>query len=359
MKVVRTPEIPPWVTEPIPSGRCNCSVRTFSRVRLVRISLALAAASLGACDGSGITNAASTKSESPLNSPRSSGAKTALTPLPAGVLRGTFAYADLKGNIYTVSVDGSNRKLVHRSGPETDLDVSFSPDARKVVFRSTTGNFPDPTGTGLDTILVVDRATGQARSIAPHGGLFPDWSPVANVIAFSGVDHKKEYIYLASSDGFGLRGTRLRGEGAQWSPDGRQMTLAQFPPGTIQIARVRTGKTRTIARFDGQASAEAWSPDGKKLVGTTGVPGKNWDMWILHASGKTSPLLPTPDQVESASAWLPGGWILYCIPHRNDLGGDWRVYNLVSKTTYRVPALAPATSDPVDWSPVEWQPSTP
>jgi dipeptidyl aminopeptidase/acylaminoacyl peptidase len=109
---------------------------------------------------------------------------------PARNLRGLIAYSTQAGDIWVMHADGSNRRQVTKPrDPAYDFDPSLSPDGRRVVFRTSRGRYvPDPNGTGVQGIFVIDLNGSHERQIQPpRGGLFPDWSPDGRRIAFSTV----------------------------------------------------------------------------------------------------------------------------------------------------------------------------
>src|SRR3954451_15470911 len=72
-------------------------------------------------------------------------------------LPGTFAYGTRAGDIWEVRGDGRDRRQLTRSGPGIDFDPSWSPDGRRLVFRTSRGRYaPDRTGTGTEGSFVID-----------------------------------------------------------------------------------------------------------------------------------------------------------------------------------------------------------
>src|SRR5919201_1070847 len=130
----------------------------------------------------------------------------AVPPAPRSSLHGRIAYSTHGGDIWVMNANGSGRRRITRSGSGLDFDPDFSPDGRRIVFRTSRGRYaPDPRGIGLEGIFVVNVRTRRERQIQPRtGGLFPAWSPDGSRIAFSGLSTgggPLETIQLMRPDG--------------------------------------------------------------------------------------------------------------------------------------------------------------
>jgi Tol biopolymer transport system component len=136
------------------------------------------------------------------------------SPPPARDLRGLIADSTQAGDIWVMGADGSNRRQVTKTrGPAVDFDPSLSPDGRRLVFRTSRGRYaPDPNGTGVQGIFVVDLDGSHERQIqSPRGGLFPDWSPDGRRIALSTLRaNGTETIVTTDPDGTHVQDTGCR-----------------------------------------------------------------------------------------------------------------------------------------------------
>ncbi|MCA1553710.1 MAG: hypothetical protein LC737_04965, partial [Chloroflexi bacterium] len=137
-------------------------------------------------------------------------APTAALPLAARI-RGRFAFNKTDRSIWVMNADGSHVLQVTQAGGGTDFDPSWSPDGKRLVFRTSRGQYRrDRTGTGTEGIFIVNAdGTGERQLYPPNaqivGGLFPDWSPTGEMIAFSSLNDKnEETTYLIHADGSGL-----------------------------------------------------------------------------------------------------------------------------------------------------------
>src|SRR5439155_7114432 len=89
------------------------------------------------------------------NGPASGSSPSPTLPVAAD-LHGLVAYSTLAGDIWVMNADSSGRRQVTNAGGN-DFDPSLSPDGRRVVFRTSRGTFrPDPNGTGVEGIFVID-----------------------------------------------------------------------------------------------------------------------------------------------------------------------------------------------------------
>jgi dipeptidyl aminopeptidase/acylaminoacyl peptidase len=127
---------------------------------------------------------------------------------PRAAYKGRIAF-DYRRAIWVMKADGSGRRQLTRPGAGNDFDPSWSPDGKRIVFRTSRGRYkPDPGGIGAEGIFVIDLATGKERQIQPpQGGLFPAWSPDGKTIAFSGTrgNPNEDGILLMNPDGTNVR----------------------------------------------------------------------------------------------------------------------------------------------------------
>jgi hypothetical protein len=174
-------------------------------------------------------------------------------------------------DIWVMYADGSNRRPVTKTcDPAVDFDPSLSPDGRRVVFRTSRGRYaPDPNGTGVQGIFVIDLDGSHERQIQPpQGGPFPDWSPDGRWIAFSTLRaNGTETIVTTDPDGTHLHATGVvGGECAE-----RPHRLLQLPrqPATAQLVpdELRRDRDPLVA-----AAAGCRRPD--RLAGPSWLSGK-------------------------------------------------------------------------------------
>lgn len=258
--------------------------------------------------------------------------------------------------------DGSRRRRLTRSGRGIDFDPDFSPDGRRVVFRSSRGRYaPDRYGIGLEAIRVVDVRTGHQRQIQPRtGGLFPAWSPDGTAIAFSGLRSDGapvDTIQLMRPDGSGLVDLGMPGEVATWSPDGKTIAFASHPGnGNWAVWTMsrdgsdRRQLTHPVLRPPAGAHGDdpaAWSPDGSRILYSSEVRGDH-ELFVMNADGSGKRRVTHWRGGDSPNGWLPDGRIVFAHFRGSEPLPHWYLIRPDGSGLRSLPRLYGA-GDPLDW----------
>jgi len=246
-----------------------------------------------------------------------------IPPAAKSSLRGVVAYSTLEGDIWVVEANGRGRRRLTRSGPGIDFDPDFSPDGRRIVFRSSRGQYArDRYSIGLEAIRVVNVRTRGQRQIQPHtGGLFPAWSPDGKLIAFSGLRSAGgpvDTIQLMRPDGSGLVDLDVPGAGAAWSPDGQSIAFGSHPgDGNWAVWTMRRDGTdlrhlthpvlRPPAGAHGDYPAD-WSPDGSRILFSSEANGDR-ELFVINTDGTGRRRITHWRGGDSPQVWLPDGRI--------------------------------------------------
>lgn len=145
------------------------------------------------------------------------------------------------------------------SGEETQLtsglDVgkghpTWSGDGGSIAYATGLSSGEQPSG-----IWTLELATGKQTHII--GGLFPDWSPVADEIVF-GPPLK---VVKLHDGGLEVLSTRSGVLFPRWSPDGTK--IAYEAAGSVYVLDRETREDRLLVS---QAALPTWSPDGNEIA---------------------------------------------------------------------------------------------
>lgn len=196
------------------------------------------------------------------------------------------------------------------AGPADDVHPSWSPDGSKLVYSSL------PAQGGPWELWIADAAAGSTRRFIGYG-LFPEWSPVADVILFQRARERGSRWFsiwtMTLIDGEPRLPTELVSGASQamilptWSRDGTQIAFvgtATPPPlwsetGPLAVGEVydiwlmNSDGTRRVRLTDGYTAnyAPAFSPDGRVYF-TSNRAGRE-NIWSVAPAGPSSDLRST------------------------------------------------------------------
>jgi Tol biopolymer transport system component len=282
------------------------------------------------------------------------------TTLPAATgLTGRIAYNGVDGDLWVMHADGSHRRQLTHSGAGSDFDPSWSPDGRRIVFRTSRGrHLPDPAGLGLDGIFVVNADGSGQTPIHPRtGGLFPDWSPDGSRIAFSGVLHpgdRQDHLFVMRPDGSHLEvlNGRRAAECAEWSPDASKLMFCSHWGAGWDVGVMDADGTnpRRLTDAPGNEYPGAWSPDGRRIAFSSDRQGQG-EVWVMDADGTHQRRLTHhPGTYDAPNSWLPDGRIVVASSRQNDPLPAWFTIQPDGTHPRALPQLRGAHA-PIDWLP--------
>jgi TolB protein len=172
-----------------------------------------------------------------------------------------IAYTSANNQIWVMDADGSNIHPITISGT-TKIAPSWSPDGREMVFimpkNPTSPSDPQPEigimnadGTNERILTTADRTNTDGSGgfcETANDANAPSWSPIDNKIGFwSGIENQFGQVWTINSDGTGSK----------------------------QLTEDCTHRN---------SDDPSWSPDGKKIIFSTGRSGRN-ELWMMDADG--------------------------------------------------------------------------
>jgi Tol biopolymer transport system component len=223
--------------------------------------------------------------------------------------------------------------------------VAVSPDGRWLAYYSRGGQID----------ILINRADGTGERQLTNDAAYdrnPTFSPDGQWIAFMSNRGGTNQIWLIKPDGSGLRQATDAASGAwgfnQWSPDGSRLVCTDLKtimfvfeplkPWSEQAPQVLPAVTETGLEFD----PYAWSPDGKQLLGATGVHDKDGIFAYALASKRFTRLT----DVGTPWTWLNDGRRLLYTER-----GRLLVLDSVSKGSRELLSVTPDVFDSVALSP--------
>jgi Tol biopolymer transport system component len=95
-----------------------------------------------------------------------------------------------------------------------------------------------------------------------------------------------------------------------FSKDGQSVTYVSYPEGSLWRSKVDGSDRLRLTSSPMRVAWSHWSPDGKRIAFSGGMPGQRWKLWLVSKDGG-SPEAQTPDNVpEVDSTWSPDGHTL-------------------------------------------------
>ena len=231
---------------------------------------------------------------------------------------------DRNPEIYVMDADGGNQHNL-TSDPNNDWNPSWSPDGKRIVFRSNRdGHFID--GILTYNIYVMDADGSNQRRLTndPNNDMYPSWSPDGKRIAFSS-DRNKRFnydIYVMDADGGNpqnLTENRNDDRYPSWSPNGERIV---FSSEREEHFRGEAGITSDIYLMgaDGMNQQNltenrnndwnpSWSPDGKRIAFQSDRKGdlENFDIYVMGADGMNQQKLTNNRAWDGSPSWSPDG----------------------------------------------------
>ena len=263
---------------------------------------------------------------------------------------------DLLGQLWELPASGGQAEPLTDAVRDTaeDLDPSWSPDGRHVVFRGERAG-----RTGLWLLERGARGPRQLTQLANPDGLDAQaaWSPDGGTIAFTRLQPPegdsrgwRSRIALIDTAGGDARELTVSGEPGDylrdpaWAPDGRRLAVIADSArggsgGAVWLVELGTGRQTRLTAPGIRAVAPAFDPGGRRIGFFARDSAERWQVWTLAVDTPgTRPVRLTgqTDVTPTRVRWTPdGGALVYGAD-----GGLWKV-----ETTGGRPVEIPFTAE--------------
>jgi Tol biopolymer transport system component/DNA-binding winged helix-turn-helix (wHTH) protein len=260
---------------------------------------------------------------------------------------------DGKNEIYVMDADGSNvRRLTNNLAD--DVNPIWSPDGHRLIF--------DSERDGNREIYVMDADGGNQIRLTRNNAAdtTATSSPDGSLIAFaSNRDTGPPYnpynldIYVMNADGSNVRRIVDDPEfdvGPQWSPDGRKILFTTGRNGNFDVYEMNadgTGQRNLTADNDKADGAPVWSLDGQNIAFSRKFEATD-QIFVMDSQGENLKRVTHNTANNGSPAWSPDGSKLI---FHTDQDGNYEIYTISVDGE-----LAQLTDDAADDLSPDWSP---
>jgi dipeptidyl aminopeptidase/acylaminoacyl peptidase len=221
--------------------------------------------------------------------------------------------------VYVMNADGSGQTRLTTtiagtaSNPPSSSQPSWSPDGRRLLFRSNRAGHYDV------WVMNADGSDPRALTDDAPDDRYPGFSPDGTRIVFRSDRDGDPEIWTLAAGGGDLRQLTFNDRfdsAPAWSPDGTRIAFERALDPTIdnqataEIHVMQADGSGAVALTSNQSLDEgpAWSPDGTRIAFTSTRDG-NSEIYVMRADGSEPTRLTAAASVEESPDWqaLPAG----------------------------------------------------
>jgi len=255
-----------------------------------------------------------------------------------------FSVYDLlfrSSSLWEVAPDGSNlrRWLPDWNRPAAECCGNWTADGRYFIFQVTSNR--------TTQIWAMREKTGifQRSSHEPVQLTFGPlnyYGPVPSAdgrrIFVVGEQRRGELVrYDTKTQQFVRYLSGISAEAVSFSKDGQWVAYVTYPEGILWRSKADGSQRLRLSPPPMSAFLPRWSPDGKKIIFTGGIPGSPPKIYLVSAEGGNPQKLLPEEQIENDPNWSPDGTrVVYTVGTR--ASGNFAIY-LLDMNTRQVSAL--------------------
>jgi tol-pal system beta propeller repeat protein TolB len=232
-----------------------------------------------------------------------------------------LSFTDNFRAIERMQIDGSDRRQIYKDPQSRVFVPAWSPQGDVIAFTKGwvfAGNSTD------NEIYLISADGSSVRNVTQHpaNDALPSWSPDGKRLVFRSTRAGNKELYTIGADGKGL--TRLTTSPGtdtfpHWSPLGDRIVFASNRSGDFEIYTVRPDGSdlKQLTHSPGLDMHPVWSPNGKWICFAsarggfkdehllTGNPQPYGDLYLMRPDGSEVQAL-TDDQFEDGTpGWAP------------------------------------------------------
>ena len=246
-----------------------------------------------------------------------------------------------RSDLFVMNSNGSERGRLTKTRRVAESTPAWSPSGVLLAFQALSS--------GVRRIHVLNVSAGTVRRVSsgPFSDRLPTWSPNSRKIAYrslrrlaSGGDPGSADIYVVPvAGGTRVKLTSMAGINTDpaWSPDGTKIAFASNSDGNYDLYVMDADGANVMNLTNDDASVPplvnnrfpSWSPDGTKIAYTSNRVNRNEDIHYLDVSGgfasPPSHRLTTDLARDRSPAWSPSGSRIAFASNR---GGTFNIWTM-------------------------------
>lgn len=235
---------------------------------------------------------------------------------PDGKVLRMIVWQKSSRTLWEVSSDGTNLHPLNLFPGEVRsvVDENWTPDGRYFLFTVGRGNtffmYSGDVWARRETQSVFRRRT--AEPIQLTSGAMSFWNPTPSpdgkqIFAIGGQNRGELVRYNLKSRKLELYLSGISAEQLNFSKDGKWVTYVTFPECILWRSRVDGSERMQLNSPPLLAALPRWSPDGKRIAFAGYPPGGPWKIYVVSAEGGKAEVVSQSQNDELDPDWSPDG----------------------------------------------------